>query len=58
VDVLWDGGSLWVSDLFANVLLRLNSSGAVVQMVTVGTLPFFPVFDGTNIWVPNDTSNA
>jgi DNA-binding beta-propeller fold protein YncE len=26
--------------------------------VTVGTQPNFPVFDGTNIWVPNKLSNS
>jgi YVTN family beta-propeller protein len=26
--------------------------------VTVGESPGFPVFDGTNIWVPNHTSNS
>jgi hypothetical protein len=58
VDVLWDGGSLWVSDYLANALLKVNSSGTIVQTVTVGSSPTFPVYDGTNIWVPNNGSNS
>src|SRR5262249_35182764 len=27
--------------------------GAILQTVTVGLGPQYPVFDGTNIWVPN-----
>jgi len=37
-------------------LFKLDSSGAIIQTVTVGTNPRFPVFDGTNIWVPNQSS--
>ena len=58
VDVLYDGSSLWVSDLLANALLRLNPAGAILQTVTVGMSPTFPVFDGANIWVPNNGSNS
>jgi DNA-binding beta-propeller fold protein YncE len=35
-------------------LSKVNSSGAVVQNVTVGDFPNLPVFDGSNIWVPNN----
>jgi DNA-binding beta-propeller fold protein YncE len=31
----------------------MDSNGAIIQTVTVGNGPEFPVFDGTNIWVPN-----
>jgi YVTN family beta-propeller protein len=33
-------------------------TAAIIQTVTVGTSPSFPVFDGTNIWVPNHSSNT
>ncbi len=50
---LWDGANIWVTDRAPGTLLKLNSSGAVLQTVTVGSNPQFAVFDGTNIWVPN-----
>src|SRR5262245_18304295 len=55
---LWDGTSIWVTDQNAGKLFRLSPGGAILQTVTVGTVPGRPVFDGTNIWVPNDTSNS
>jgi Repeat of unknown function (DUF6923) len=55
--ILFDGADLWVTDNLPGarfgVLRKLDSSGAVVQNVTVGDNPFLPVFDGSNIWVPN-----
>ena len=39
-------------------LLKLNPSGGILQTVTVGPQPFYPVFDGTNIWVPNVVSSS
>jgi hypothetical protein len=55
---LYDGANVWVTDIMAGTLLKLDSAGAILQTVTVGTLPEFPVFDGTNIWVPNFNSNS
>ncbi|HKF44354.1 MAG TPA: hypothetical protein VKG01_14725 [Thermoanaerobaculia bacterium] len=55
---LYDGANVWVTDLSASALLKLDSSGAILQTVTVGDSPFFPVFDGTSIWVPNYFSNS
>jgi len=55
-DILFDGTNLWVTDADignAGMVRRLDSSGAVVQNVTVGAIPERPVFDGSNIWVPN-----
>jgi outer membrane protein assembly factor BamB len=51
--ILHDGSSIWITDAVAGTLLKLDSSGAVLQTVTVGDEPFLSVFDGTNIWVPN-----
>src|SRR4029079_9901776 len=54
---LCDGTSVWISDL-GGKLLKVNSSGGVLQTVTVGLGAFFPVFDGANIWVPVTNSNS
>jgi hypothetical protein len=55
---LYDGANVWVTDFSAGTLLKLDSAGAILQTVTVGSSPQFPVFDGTNIWVPNGGSNS
>ncbi len=55
---LFDGNNIWVTANNGNVLQRLDSSGAVLQTVTVGGTPYFPVFDGTNLWVPNSSSGS
>ncbi len=54
--VLYDGAHIWVTDTGAGTLLKLDSSAAILQTVTVGSAPVYPVFDGTNIWVPNYNS--
>jgi YVTN family beta-propeller protein len=56
--ILYDGAHIWVTDEAAGTLLKLNSSGGIIQTITVGGGPGFPVFDGTNIWVPNGTDNS
>jgi len=35
-----------------------GSDGAILQTVTVGSEPGLPVFDGVNIWVPNNFSSS
>ena len=55
---LFDGTNVWVTDSTAGTLLKLGGSGAILQTVTVGSVPLFPIFDGTNIWVPNNVSNS
>ncbi len=57
IGALYDGANVWVTDFNAGTLLKLDSAGAILQTVTVGTNPTFPVFDGTNIWVPNQGSS-
>jgi S-layer homology domain len=49
--VMFDGANVWVSDLHAGDLLRLDGNGAVIQAVHTGT-PGRAVFDGENLWVP------
>jgi hypothetical protein len=45
--ILYDGANMWVTD--TGKLFELDSNGAIIQTVTVGNGPGFPVFDGTNI---------
>ncbi|HKF45069.1 MAG TPA: S-layer homology domain-containing protein, partial [Thermoanaerobaculia bacterium] len=56
--VLFDGAHIWVTDTGAGTLLKLDSGGAILQTVTIGSVPMYPVFDGANIWVPNFASNS
>ena len=63
VGILYDGANIWVTDIgldinIAGKLFKLDSNGAIIQTLTVGKVPQFPVFDGTNIWVPNNDSNT
>jgi len=51
--ILFDGNDIWVTDSIGGTLSRLNSEGTLLQTVTLGGSPTFPVFDGHNIWVPN-----
>ena len=55
---LFDGANIWVTDSGPGTLLKLDGAGTVLQTVTAGSQPSFPVFDGTNIWVPNWDSNS
>jgi hypothetical protein len=41
-----------------NSLKKLDANGNVLQSVTVGGQPLYPVFDGFNIWVPNTGDNS
>jgi hypothetical protein len=56
--ILYDGSHIWVTDYFDNRLKKLNSDGSIAQSIVVGTSPVHPVFDGTNIWVPNSVSDS
>src|SRR5262249_45354609 len=58
IGALFDGSNVWVTDALLGTLLKLNSSGAILQTVTVGGTPFWPVFDGANIWVPSNGSST
>ena len=49
---LFDGTNVWVTDT-VGTLLKLNASGSILQTVTVGSFPGYPILDGENIWVPN-----
>ena len=59
--LLYDGANIWVTDDgtgSGDTLKKLDANGNILQTVTVGSQPRFPVFDGTNIWVPNVSSNT
>ena len=50
--MLWDGANMWATDYDGFKLLKLSDTGSILQTVTLSGRPQFPVFDGTNIWVP------
>jgi DNA-binding beta-propeller fold protein YncE len=66
--IVFDGVTMWLSDSgllnrqdgteILGSLFKLDNAGAVLQTVTVGINPSLPVFDGTNIWVPNSGSHS
>jgi hypothetical protein len=61
IGVTYDGTSIWVTDDVSgsvDKLRKLNSSGAILLSVDVGSHPVYPGFDGVNIWVPNFYSNT
>jgi hypothetical protein len=47
-----------VTDQGDNKLKKLDSNGAILQSVSMDAQPNFPVFDGSNIWVPNTGGNS
>jgi hypothetical protein len=68
---VFDGSNVWVTDELGGsggrgdavvpgpgVLLKLSAAGAILQTVTVGVNPEFPLYDGANIWVPNGDTNS
>jgi hypothetical protein len=55
---LYDGANVWVSDIGPSAIFKLDSAGAILQTVTVGFSPRFPIFDGANVWVPNAGDNS
>src|SRR5262245_26803617 len=60
--LLYDGTNFWMTDETVSAgpgaLLKLNAAGGVLQTITVGRSPEPPLFDGSNIWVPNQTSGT
>jgi hypothetical protein len=55
--MLFDGTSIWVTDN-DNTLKKLDDDGDILQTVSVGLGPRYPVYDGANIWVPNEGDNT
>jgi hypothetical protein len=58
IGILYDGTNIWVTDVTAGTLLKLDSNGTILQTVVVGSAPITPIFDGTNIWVPNQNGSV
>ena len=56
--ILYDGANIWVTDYTAGRLFKLDSNGAIIQSVVTGAFPLYSVFDGTNIWAPNNIDNT
>jgi hypothetical protein len=59
--ILYDGSHIWVTDYGDGQVKQLNGDATIAASVLVGTEqdgPSFPVFDGTNIWVPNSHANT
>lgn len=56
--ILYDGANIWVTDNTQHTLKKLDGSGNIIQSVATGLQPFYPVFDGSNIWVPNASSDS
>src|SRR5947207_203294 len=46
---------MWVADV-AGSLKKMDSNGNILMSVPTGSFSFYPAFDGTNIWVPNEGS--
>ena len=57
-NLIYDGTKMWASDFGSGNLFKLDSNGAILQTVAVGSGPLAMAFDGTNIWVPNYLSNS
>jgi len=57
IGILYDGVNIWIADMNAYALMKLDSSGAILQHVAVASAPALPVFDGSNIWVPGGGSD-
>ena len=54
--MLFDGTNIWAADSGNGRLLKLDGNGAILQTITLGGFAEYPVYDGTNIWVPNQTA--
>jgi streptogramin lyase len=58
--ILFDSANIWVADGGDNTLKKLDSSGNILLSVALGIAvsPRYPVFDGSNIWVPNKSGDS
>jgi 6-phosphogluconolactonase len=56
--ILYDGSNIWVIDTGDSTIKKLDSNGAILQSINLGSASNFPVFDGINIWVPNEPVNS
>ena len=56
--IVFDGSSIWVTDIGDGTLKKLNSGGGVAQTIPVGSFPESLAFDGMNLWVANHFSDS
>jgi hypothetical protein len=64
--ILYDGSNIWIAtsplnrtdEIPIGNLVKLNSAGGVLQTVPIGSDPGFPLFDGSNIWVPSVSDSS
>jgi hypothetical protein len=58
--IIYDGSHMWVTNTQGSIghLYRLDGNANIIQTVSVGSEPQNPIFDGTNIWVPNRGFNG
>jgi YVTN family beta-propeller protein len=56
--IAFAGNSIWIADYGRGVAVQMSMSGAVLQSVPVGAGPFAIAFNGTQVWVANETSNT
>jgi hypothetical protein len=54
--MLYDGDNIWVADTGTQHLKKLNSTGGIIQSVSVDSNGH-PIFDGMNIWLPHRTDD-
>jgi hypothetical protein len=57
-DLLYDGANMWAPDVLGDIVIKLDSAGAILQTITVGSNPSQLAFDGTNIWVTNRSDDT
>ena len=50
--IAYDGSNMWVTDGSVGLVFKLNSTGGILQTVTVASAPNALVFDGANLWIP------
>ena len=55
----FDGGNIWVADYTGGVITKLRASdGVALDIIPLGTLPYWAAFDGANVWVTVRGDNA
>jgi hypothetical protein len=56
--ILYDGSHIWVTDIAANKLHKLNSDGSIAQTIDPVFSAYDMAFDGTNIWALGYEGNS
>jgi DNA-binding beta-propeller fold protein YncE len=61
-DILFDGSNMWVTDDTSlgsqGAVKKLDSTGAIIQTISIEGDPGHMAFDGTNIWVPSSDGDT